>query len=87
MIMTDKVISITKCRNCGEDIRLIVTKVGKFMPIQMDDHEPHFHHCGKGNMSAVEWGQQILRNNKTPAVTKPNHKRKLYSGKQPPWNH
>ncbi len=90
--MENKEITITKCRKCGEDIRLIVTKAGKFMPIQMDDYEPHFPHCGKGNMSAIEWGKQliawgnqILKHNKEKRVTIPNHTNELYRGKTPPW--
>lgn len=91
--MSEKIIGDGKCTHCGEKIRWLVTGTGNFMPIQMDDNEPHFPHCGKGSWSAEDWakmmienGERILRNNKTKRITNPNNITEFYDGNEPPWD-
>jgi hypothetical protein len=90
----EKIIGEGVCKKCNEKIRWLVTANGKFMPIQMDDNEPHFPHCGKGSWTAEEWahmlietGLKILEKNSKPAVTNPSNLKDedLYDGEKPPW--
>lgn len=89
--MSEKIIGQGKCKYCGEMIRWLITKDGNFMPIQLEDNEPHFPHCGKSNFTALEWADyledvahRIRKQNAIPAYSSGKCKWP-YSGKTPPW--
>jgi len=90
--MSGKIIGQGKCKHCGEIIRWSITGNGLFQPIQLDDNEPHFPHCGKQSYTAIEWAEylehvakQIRRNNAIRRNTNPKNLKNHYSGDAPPW--
>jgi len=91
--MSGKILGHGTCKKCGEPIRWTKTAKGNFMPIQANDNEPHFPHCGKGSWSLDDWadylietGKKIKEKNKRPAITGRTRK-SFYDGERPPWDY
>lgn len=69
------------------------------MPLQNDDHEPHFPHCGKNLWTQQDWDdyhehirrRTIELNTRTKQnnylTTNPQKRKCFYSGTRPPWEY
>lgn len=73
-----------KCHKCGSPIAFYLMDSGKWCVCELNGDD-HWDPCSHNRMHGVYGIKIEIVTERFIGVTKPNHKRPLYNGEEPPW--